>query len=41
MIMILGTVKLPADKLDGARAAMERMVTASRAEQGCTGYSYA
>jgi quinol monooxygenase YgiN len=41
MIMILGTVKLPADKLDGARAAMERMVTASRAEQGCIGYSYA
>jgi quinol monooxygenase YgiN len=41
MIMILGTVKLAADKLDGARAAMERMVTASRAEQGCIGYSYA
>ena len=41
MIMIIGTVKLAPDKLAGAREAMERMVTASRAEQGCIGYSYA
>jgi quinol monooxygenase YgiN len=41
MILILGTVKLAPDKLDGARAAMERMVDASRAEEGCIAYSYA
>ena len=41
MIMILGTVQLAPDKLEGARAAMERMVSASRAEEGCIAYSYA
>ena len=41
MILILGTVKLAHDKLEGARQAMERMVCASRAEEGCIDYSYA
>lgn len=41
MILILGKVKLAPDQLDGARAAMERMVAASRAEDGCIAYSYA
>jgi len=41
MIMVLGTVQLAPDKLDGARGAMERMVAASRAEAGCIAYSYA
>ena len=39
--MVLGTVKLAPDKLAGARPAMERMVTASRAEPGCIAYAYA
>jgi quinol monooxygenase YgiN len=41
MILVLGTVKLPPERLDGAREAMERMVTASRAEPGCIAYGYA
>ncbi len=41
MILVLGTVQLAPDKLDGAKGAMERMVTASRAESGCVAYSYA
>jgi quinol monooxygenase YgiN len=41
MIMVLGTVKLAPDKLAGARSAMEKMVTASRAEPGCIAYAYA
>jgi quinol monooxygenase YgiN len=41
MIMVLGTVKLASGKLEGARAAMELMVTASRAEPGCIAYAYA
>ena len=41
MILVLGTVKLAREKLDGAKAAMERMVTASRAEPGCIAYGYA
>jgi quinol monooxygenase YgiN len=41
MILVLGTVKLAPERLPDARAAMERMVTASRAEDGCLYYSYA
>ena len=41
MILVLGTVQLAPEKLDGARAAMERMVAASRAEPGCITYGYA
>jgi quinol monooxygenase YgiN len=41
MILVLGTVKLPSGKLEGARAAMELMIEASRAEPGCIAYSYA
>ena len=41
MIIVLGTVKLPSGKLDGARDAMETMIAASRAEPGCIAYSYA
>lgn len=41
MILILGTVTLSPDKLDGAKPAMERMVAASRAEEGCIAYGYA
>jgi quinol monooxygenase YgiN len=41
MILVLGTVNLAPERLPDARAAMERMVTASRAEDGCLYYSYA
>ncbi|MDX8503890.1 putative quinol monooxygenase [Mesorhizobium captivum] len=41
MLLIIGTVRVPPDKLNQARPAMERMITASRAEPGCLGYSYA
>ena len=41
MILVLGTVRLAPDNLDKARFAMERMVEASRAEDGCITYTYA
>jgi quinol monooxygenase YgiN len=41
MLLIIGTVRLPPDKLAEARPAMERMILASRAEDGCFAYSYA
>lgn len=41
MLLIAGTIRLPADRLEAARPAMRAMVEASRAEDGCLGYSYA
>ncbi|MFL5166850.1 MAG: putative quinol monooxygenase [Microvirga sp.] len=41
MLLIIGTIRLPPDKLDQARPTMERMISASRAEAGCLAYSYA
>lgn len=41
MLLIIGTIRLPPDRLEQARPAMERMVLASRAEDGCLEYSYA
>ena len=41
MLVIIGTIRLPAGRLDEARPAMEKMVSASRAEPGCLEYSYA
>lgn len=41
MILIVGTVRLPAHLLDTARPIMARMIHASRAEAGCVEYSYA
>ena len=40
MLIIVGTIRLPPENLAGAREAMERMITASRAEEGCLAYSY-
>lgn len=40
MLMILGTFRLPAAKMDAARPAMTRMVEASRAEEGCVEYAF-
>ncbi|WP_054311551.1 putative quinol monooxygenase [Mesorhizobium sp. 1M-11] len=41
MLLIIGTVRLPPEKLAEARPAMERMIVASRVETGCLEYSYA
>lgn len=41
MLLIAGTVRLSADRLDAARPAMARMIEASRAEPGCLEYCYA
>jgi quinol monooxygenase YgiN len=41
MLLIIGTIRLPADGLDAAREAMTEMVLASRAEPGCIEYGYA
>ena len=39
-ILVIGTVRLPPDAIDRARPAMETMVAASRAEDGCLEYAY-
>ena len=41
MILIAGTVRLPAGRLDAARPSMASLIEASRAEAGCLEYSYA
>jgi quinol monooxygenase YgiN len=41
MIVVVGKFRLPIDNLDGGRAAMSRVIAASRAEPGCLAYAYA
>jgi len=41
MLLIIGTVRLPPDKLSEARHVMAGMILASRAEDGCIEYAYA
>ena len=41
MLLVLGTVRLPARNMDAARPVMKRMVDASRSEDGCIEYDYA
>ncbi|HEY7930604.1 MAG TPA: putative quinol monooxygenase [Steroidobacteraceae bacterium] len=41
MLLIVGSIRLPAANLTAARPVMARMVQASRAEDGCLEYSYA
>ena len=41
MLLIIGTVRVPADRFEQAKPAMQRMISASRAEAGCLSYSYA
>jgi quinol monooxygenase YgiN len=41
MIIVAGTVRVEPSRIETARAAMEKMITASRAEDGCIDYSYA
>ncbi|HVV94646.1 MAG TPA: putative quinol monooxygenase [Hyphomicrobiales bacterium] len=40
MILIAGTVRLPAENLAKARAAMRAMIEATRAEAGCVEYAF-
>lgn len=39
-ILVIGTVRLPPENIARARVAMETMVAASRAEDGCIEYAY-
>ena len=41
MLLVVGTVRLPPERLADARPVMARMVAASRAEPGCRLYAYA
>jgi len=41
MLLVIGTVRLPPDRLEQAKPVMQRMISASRAEPGCLGYFYA
>jgi quinol monooxygenase YgiN len=41
MLIVAGTVRLPAENLDRARPVMAAMATATRAEDGCLEYAYA
>lgn len=41
MLLIIGTIRLPPNRFEEARSAMERMISGSRAEAGCLEYSYA
>ena len=41
MLLIVGTIRLPAHNLAAARPAMQKMTDASRAETGCIEYGYA
>ncbi|BAB49962.1 putative quinol monooxygenase [Mesorhizobium japonicum] len=41
MLLIIGTIRLAPDRFEEARPVMERMVSGSRAEDGCLEYSYA
>jgi quinol monooxygenase YgiN len=40
VIVVAGTVRLDPAKREVARAEMAKMITASRAEDGCVSYSY-
>ena len=41
MIIVAGSVRVDPAKRDAARAVMERVITASRGEDGCIDYAYA
>ncbi len=40
MLLIIGTVRMPAENLNEARYAMQEMIEASLAEDGCISYAY-
>ena len=35
MLLIIGTIRLPPNRFEEARPVMERMISGSRAEDGC------
>jgi len=41
MLIVAGTVRVPAENLDAFRPHMVRMMAASQAEDGCLDYNYA
>jgi quinol monooxygenase YgiN len=41
MLVIIGTIRLPAENLPAARGVMATVVAWSRAEAGCLAYAYA
>lgn len=41
MLLIVGTIRLPASNIERARPFMKQVVEGSRAEQGCLEYVYA
>jgi quinol monooxygenase YgiN len=41
MLMVIGTARLGEGALETGRSALEAMITASRAEEGCIDYAYA
>ena len=40
MIVLTGTIRMPADKLDQARPLMKAVIEATRKEEGCLFYSF-
>ena|ERR1700761_3097558 len=40
MIVLTGTIRIPADKLDQARPLMKAVIEATRQEDGCLFYSF-
>jgi quinol monooxygenase YgiN len=40
-IIVMGEFRLPPENLEAARPAMEKVVSLTRAENGCLGYAYA
>lgn len=41
MIIVTGSFRLPIDRVEEARPAMEHVIAASRQEPGCLAYAYA
>ncbi len=41
MIVLTGTIRIPADKLDQARPLMKAVIEATRQEDGCLSYHFA
>jgi quinol monooxygenase YgiN len=41
MLLVIGTIRLPPQRLQDARPAMKAMMESSRAEDGCEEYGYA
>lgn len=40
MIVVVGTVRVPAESIDGLKPAMNQIIAASRNDTGCVSYSF-